>query len=89
MHDYEKRLIEAYALGNNEFRDAAIDAHRRECRATNQARGTPHMDFMSEVDNPCPDLGLRARYRSALLLTVANPAEVVRVAREWTNVKGD
>jgi len=89
MHDYEKRVIEAFALGNQEFREAAINVHRRECRATNQARGTPHMDFMAEVDNPVPDLALRARYRSALLLTVANPTEVVRVAREWISVKGD
>jgi hypothetical protein len=89
MHDYEKRVIEAFALGNQEFRDAAIEAHRRECRATNEARGTLHMDFMSEVDNPVPDLALRARYRSALLLTIANPVEVVRVAREWVNNRGD
>lgn len=89
MHDYEKRVIEAFALGNQEFRDAAVEAHRRECRATSQARGTPHMDFMAEVDNPVPDLYLRSQYRSKLLLTVANPAEVVRVAREWVNHPGD
>lgn len=89
MLEHEKRIIEAFALRNHRFREAAIAAHRRECRVTGKARGTPHQDFMAEVDNPVPDLYLRNQYRVTLLQSIANKDEVVRQADEWVRVKGD
>lgn len=63
----EKNIIRRFAAGDNSLRDVSIEIHRRECRRTKQARGTPEMDFMAEVDNPCPDYGLMAMYRKKLL----------------------
>lgn len=44
---------------------AAIEAHRKYI-AVPATEWNAHMNFMSEVDNPCPDYGLRARYRKEL-----------------------
>jgi hypothetical protein len=52
--------------GPSNLRTQAIDIYRRHI-GTLGCRGTPEMQFMSEVDNPCPDIGLRASYRKTLL----------------------
>ena len=62
----EKDLIKRFALGDKSLRDAAIAIHRKELQETGKVRGTPEMDFMAEIDNPCPDLMLRAMYRKKL-----------------------
>lgn len=63
----EKDLIKCFASGVTSLRSEAIAIHRKEIARTEQARGTPEMDFMAEVDNVCPDLALRAGYRKQLL----------------------
>jgi len=47
--------------------EKAIAVHRAYLRTHGLRRGDPYFDFMSEVDNPCPDLLLRSRYREELL----------------------
>jgi hypothetical protein len=61
----EMKCIEGFAGGDKSLRDKAIDIYRRHVRewVTGGKKGSPHLDFMSEVDSPCPDFGLRARYR--------------------------
>lgn len=51
---------------NSHLRQLAIDVHRKHIKEYG-VRGTPAMRFMAEVDNPCPDLILRARYRNQLM----------------------
>lgn len=53
----------------------AIAAYRRVLKTHGTRRRDPHFNFMSEVDNPCPDLGLRAHYRSAVLNHVSAARE--------------
>lgn len=67
MNATEKDLIRRFAAGDRSLRDEAIAIHRREISKTGKARGTPEMDFMAEVDHPCPDYRLRAMYRTKLL----------------------
>jgi len=68
----EKLLILEVAKGPGassdyaDSRDAAVTAHRR-VQAEPGYLQTPEGRFMSELDSPCPDLALRAKYRSALL----------------------
>lgn len=45
----------------------AVAIHRAYLRTHGVRHGDPYFDFMSEVDNPCPDLVLRSRYREAVL----------------------
>lgn len=57
------------ALDNQRYeadRAAAIAAHRRLIR-DQEYRKTPEYRFMSELDNPCPDLYLRSMYRKEVL----------------------
>lgn len=69
----ERGVIERFATSEPELRDEAIRIHRNQI-AWRRARGLPlphgdiHFDFMSEIDNPCPDLILRAMYREKLRL---------------------
>lgn len=58
----EKEIIQHFAMGEIHLRKDAIEIHRRNL-PDNQ---TPEMLFMSEIDNPCPDLILRARYRDEI-----------------------
>jgi hypothetical protein len=67
MDANEKLIIREFAGGNKAYRDEAISIYRRHISANGLCHGDPYCDFMSEVDNPCPDLGLRARYREAVL----------------------
>ena len=67
MTDQEKKVIVDYADGNNALREEAIEIYRCDVLTTGHARGTPEKDWMAEVDNVCPDLGLRFASRQALL----------------------
>lgn len=71
MTDEDKLVIERYARAYyanpriEEMRQAAIEVHRR--NLTTPWGRDIHMLFMSEVDTPCPDYVLRAKYRKQLL----------------------
>lgn len=64
MTEGERRIIILFAHGDRTLRDSAIAIHRDSMRKYGLMRNDPIFDFMSEVDNPCPDLNLRARYRA-------------------------
>lgn len=73
------RVIREYAIGNPLVRAEAIRIYRhyipllgaQGCRDGEPFRpempGALEMRFMAEVDNPTPDLGLRAVYRAAVI----------------------
>ena len=66
MTQHENEIIRRFALdGSN--KEAALQAYRRHLVLHQVCRGTPELDFMSEVDNVCPDLALRAEYRKRLI----------------------
>lgn len=62
----EKEVIKRFANGDESVRDDAISLYRDFVFRSGVSRGTPFLNFMSEVDTPVPDLGLRARYREAV-----------------------
>lgn len=61
----ESALIRFYADGHQHLHDSAVAIYRAYLPTLGR-HGSPEMSFMSEVDTPVPDLGLRARYRAAL-----------------------
>jgi hypothetical protein len=63
MTEGEKATVQAFANGDKTKRDAAITIHRENLRMYGSMPRDPFFNFMSEVDNPCPDLALRAKYR--------------------------
>ncbi len=72
----EREAIRAWAVGSPGcgllVRDYAIAAHhamldRVRKENTPLPYDDPHFEFMREVDNPCPDLGLRAKYRRKII----------------------
>lgn len=63
----DKAVIGDLAKGMTGVLPQALSIHRSSVRIHGLRHGDPYFDFMSEVDNPCPDLGLRARYRAAVL----------------------
>ncbi len=63
----DKEQIRDFARGDQMLRGPAIAIHRAYISLYGLRRGDPYFDFMSEVDNPCPDLVLRARYRRQVL----------------------
>jgi hypothetical protein len=63
MTEGEKAVIKAFADGDKTKRDAAIAIHRDNLRIYGLMPRDPFFNFMSEIDNPCPDLSLRAKYR--------------------------
>jgi hypothetical protein len=67
MDASDKDIIRRFAAGDQTLRDEAIRIYRVRVRIHGLCRGQPYFDFMSEVDNPCPDLLLRARYREQVL----------------------
>jgi hypothetical protein len=67
LSDADKRDIRDCARGMAGAKAKAIAIHRCYLRTHGVRRGDPYFDFMSEVDNPCPDLLLRSRYRAAIL----------------------
>jgi hypothetical protein len=66
MADADRAVIRAFAQGDKSLRNQAVTIHRRYIPLLG-VRGTPEQDFMAEVDNPCPDFGLRSTYRNRLL----------------------
>ena len=66
MTPSEKLIIRMFAEGNNGFRSKALAIHRHYIPILG-VRGTLEQRFMAEIDNPSPDLILRARYRKELL----------------------
>jgi len=66
MGEGDKSVIRSFAKGNESVRSFAIDIHRRNIPMLG-VRGTLEQDFMAEIDNPSPDLGLREIYRTRLL----------------------
>lgn len=70
MPPEDAEVIRLFAAGHIHLRSEAIIIHRRYI-ATLGVRGSAEMRFMAEVDTPCPDLGLRARYRRDLLVKEA------------------
>lgn len=58
-------IIRRFAAGEIALRDQAIAIHRRYIKICG-VRGNAAMEFMAEVDNPIPDLMLRATYRDRL-----------------------
>jgi hypothetical protein len=67
--DADKEAIRALAAGEQGARANAVAAFRTSLRIHGTRHGCPYFNFMSEVDNPCPDLLLRGRYREAVLAT--------------------
>lgn len=67
LSDQDKAVISDLAHGMTGVLAQAIAIHRASLRIHGLRHGDPYFDFMSEVDNPCPDLGLRARYRQTLI----------------------
>lgn len=68
MADEDKAIIFRLAAGDNTCRDEAIEIHRRYIPIIGSyGHGSLEQDFMSEVDNPCPDYLLRNHYRTHLL----------------------
>jgi hypothetical protein len=65
MTPEDKEIILKYANGDLTIKDEAVKIHRKWIPIIG-VRGTPEQNFMAEVDNPCPDFGLRAQYRSTL-----------------------
>lgn len=66
MTEREKEIIRSFANGSDVLRSSAIEIHRYYI-PTLGVRGTDEQRFMAEIDNPCPDFGLRAQYRKVLL----------------------
>lgn len=74
MTDDDKAIIRRYAAGNDLLRDRAIQIYRSELTSRivrSLSESLPEEDdymlFMAEVDNACPDYGLRAMYRKRIL----------------------
>lgn len=55
---------EALSIFNVELKRICLLSSFEERHST---MNTPEMQFMREVDNPCPDLALREKYRSKLV----------------------
>lgn len=60
------KLAVQLAGGDSNSRELAIEVYRNILRQRGSGP-SPAMKFMSEVDNPCPDFGLRGMYRKSLL----------------------
>lgn len=67
MDGTEREVIKRFAAGDTSLREEAIRIHRLHLRLSGVKRDDAHFNFMSEVDNKCPDLMLRARYRSQVI----------------------
>lgn len=63
----ELNIIRVFALGNFNLRESAIRVGRKYLAlAINHPNDFPELQFMREVDNPCPDLVLRAHWRQKI-----------------------
>lgn len=65
MEEIDRDIIYRFAVGDNNLRIKAIKIHRRYIPLLG-VRGTLEQSFMSEVDTPMPDLGLRDVYRNQI-----------------------
>lgn len=63
--DY-KTLVYKVASGDKDFTSAALREHRKLLQIE-EYKATEEYGFMHEIDNPCPDLMQRIRYRKLLL----------------------
>jgi hypothetical protein len=72
MSDQDRDIIVRFARGETDLRGQATDIFHRSLRQGIGPRSTPEMRFMAEVDHVAPDLGLRATYRSELLMAAAS-----------------
>lgn len=75
----ERDVIERFAGGDETLREEAIRIFRNtlaRCRTKHVPipRGDLHFEFMSEIDSPSPDYGLRAQYRERLVGPKKSPA---------------
>lgn len=68
MSDGDRDLIRWWIEGGIDAarRDEAIEAYRRIVRSGVDPRADPYLEYMAEVDNPCPDYGYRARIRKRI-----------------------
>lgn len=73
----EKAIIQEFAFSPRpgDLREIALEVHARFLRRARDRRGEPLLkgawpveaSFMSEMDNPCPDLTLRGHYRELVI----------------------
>ena len=63
----EKLIIRSFACGNKGLRDRAIEIHHKYIPILGARGESLEQTFMSEIDNPCPDLNLREHYRNHLI----------------------
>ena len=67
----EKQQVYEYAKNKHPSisgRQRIVDIHRDRIRKDPRScRSSSYMSFLAEVDNPCPDLVLRARYREEVI----------------------
>jgi hypothetical protein len=63
----ELNVIRVFALGNTKLRESAIRIGRKYIHLAFQHPNCfPELQFMREVDNPCPDLAMRAHWRQKI-----------------------
>lgn len=73
MDGPEREIIYRFAAGDQSVRDEAIRIHRNHLTYLRvnhlplPRNRDAHFDFMSEVDNPCPDPVLRSLYRHKVI----------------------
>ena len=63
----DKVIIRRFAAGEKDLRACSIAIFHNALDPNSEWRSVPELLFMSEVDNVCPDLGLRASYRRQIL----------------------
>lgn len=66
MKASDMKIIRAFAAGDQSKRKEAIIVHRAFVDHPSYQK-TVEFEFMRDVDNPCPDLALRAYYRALLV----------------------
>lgn len=66
---YEQSVISRFALKEQFFRDEAISIYHDllDRLSKEDLDSNVYVRFMSEMDNPCPDYGLRAMYREQIV----------------------
>lgn len=65
--EQELNVIRTFALGNYKLRESATKIGRKYITyAIQHPNEMVELQFMREVDNPCPDLVLRAMYREKI-----------------------
>ena len=72
MDGPERNTIKQFAAGDQSLREDALRIFHNtiaHCRVKKVPlpHGDVHFEFMSEIDSPCPDYGLRAMYRKQII----------------------